>query len=214
MVLMENSDKTEKKMRVASGKLVIVSAPSGAGKTTIVKHLLSLPLGLEFSVSATSRRPRVHEKEGKDYYFIGEDEFRRKIEEGAFVEWEEVYPGIFYGTLISEVERIFSGGKNAIFDVDVIGGLRLKKLYGNQSLAVFISPPSIEALRERLRMRSSETEDKINLRCAKATYELSFAVEFDRIILNDQLEKALPEAEKVVRDFLGLSGSILKNELP
>ncbi len=205
---------TQKKMSDAPGKLVIVSAPSGAGKTTIVKHLLDLPLGLEFSVSATSRKPRVHERDGKDYYFIGENEFRRRMEEGAFLEWEEVYPGIYYGTLLSEVERILSMGKNVIFDVDVIGGLRLKKMYGNQALAVFISPPSIYALRKRLQMRSSETEDKINLRCAKAEYELSFAPEFDRIILNDQLDKALHEAEKVVRDFLGLSGSILKNELP
>jgi len=186
----------------STGKLIIVSAPSGAGKTTIVHHLLSQPLGLVFSVSATSRSPRPGEINGHDYYFMDESEFRQKITEKAFVEWEEVYPGVFYGTLKSEISRIHRSGKNVIFDVDVVGGLNLKKIYKKKALALFIEPPSVEVLRERLRRRSTDSEATILTRIAKAELELSFAPEFDRIIINDNLESAFREAETVVKEFL------------
>lgn len=184
------------------GKLIIVSAPSGAGKTTIVKHLLSLPLGLEFSVSATSRNPRTGEIHGKDYYFISADDFRKKIEDQAFLEWEEVYPGVYYGTLKDEVERIFSHRKNVIFDVDVIGGLDLLHIFGKRALALFIMPPSLEILEQRLRSRSTETNEKIATRLRKASYEMTFAPQFDKIILNDILENALAEAGEIAGNFL------------
>jgi len=184
------------------GKLVIFSAPSGSGKTTIVKHLLQKNFGLEFSVSATSREPRKGETHGKDYYFIPENEFKKKIENDEFLEWEEVYTGIFYGTLKSEVERIRNAGKHVIFDVDVVGGLNIKKYYGSESLAVFVQPPSVEELKKRLRNRSTESEEKIKMRVAKAEKELEFANQFDVIIVNKELPKALNEAEKVVSGFL------------
>jgi guanylate kinase len=184
------------------GKLVIFSAPSGAGKTTIVKHLLQQDLNLEFSVSATSREPRPGETKGKDYYFLSTEEFRKKIDNGEFLEWEEVYEGIFYGTLKSEVERIRDAGKHVIFDVDVVGGLNIKKFYGNEALAVFVKPPSVEELRKRLKNRSTESEEKIRMRISKAEKELEFAGRFDVIIVNNELSKALQEAEKVVSDFL------------
>ena len=184
------------------GKLIIFSAPSGAGKTTIVKHLLQKNFGLEFSVSATSRKPRPGEVDGKDYYFLTEEEFKEKIENGEFLEWEEVYSGIFYGTLKSEVERIRNAGKHVIFDVDVVGGLNIKKFYGNEALAVFIKPPSVEELKNRLKNRSTESEEKIRMRVAKAEKEMEFADKFDVIILNEELQRALMEAEKVVGEFL------------
>jgi len=184
------------------GKLIIFSAPSGAGKTTIVKHLLQQNFGLEFSVSATSRKPRQGEVHGKDYYFLTEDEFRKKIENDEFLEWEEVYNGIFYGTLKSEVERIRNSGKNVIFDVDVVGGSNIKKLYGNEALAVFVKPPSVEELKNRLKNRSTESEEKIKMRVAKAEKELEFASQFDVVIVNDELPKTFKEAEKVVAGFL------------
>ena len=184
------------------GKLIIFSAPSGAGKTTIVKHLLQQDFGLEFSVSATSREPRQGEIHGKDYYFLSEDEFREKIENEEFLEWEEVYSGIFYGTLKNEVERIRNFGKNVIFDVDVVGGSNIKKLYGNEALAVFVKPPSVEELKNRLKNRSTESEEKIKMRIAKAERELEFVNKFDVIIVNDDLPKALKKAEKVVAGFL------------
>jgi guanylate kinase len=184
------------------GKLIIFSAPSGAGKTTIVKHLLQQDFDLNFSVSATSREPRKGETHGKDYYFIPENEFRKKIENNEFLEWEEVYTGIFYGTLKSEVERIRNAGKNVIFDVDVVGGLNIKKHYGNEALAVFVQPPSVEELKKRLRNRSTESEEKIKMRVDKAEKELEFANQFDVIIVNKELPKALKEAEKVVSGFL------------
>lgn len=184
------------------GKLVIFSAPSGAGKTTIVKHLLQKDFGLEFSVSATSRQPRPGEIYGKDYYFLSTEEFREKIESGEFLEWEEVYEGVFYGTLKSEVERIRDAGKHVIFDVDVVGGLNIKKYYGNEALAVFVKPPSVEELKNRLKNRSTESEEKINMRIAKAEKEMEFADKFDVIILNKELQIALMEAEKVVGEFL------------
>ncbi|MCK3682608.1 guanylate kinase [Maribellus sp. YY47] len=184
------------------GKLIIFSAPSGAGKTTIVRHLLDKGFNLEFSVSATSRAPRHTETHGKDYYFLSESEFKERIEKNDFLEWEEVYSGIFYGTLKSEVERIREEGKNVIFDVDVVGGLNIKKYYGDEALAVFVQPPSVEELRNRLTARSTETEEKIAMRIAKAEHELSFAPKFDVVIVNDKLEEACDEVEKVIGKFL------------
>ena len=184
------------------GKIIIVSAPSGAGKTTTVKHLLQQNFGLEFSVSATSRQPRPGETNGKDYYFIPESEFRQKIENREFLEWEEVYEGNLYGTLKSEVNRILNLGKSVIFDVDVVGGLNIKKFYGNDALAIFITPPSMEELEKRLKKRSTETEEKINTRIAKAKKEMEFADQFDVIIVNDVLSTALADAEKAVAGFL------------
>jgi len=184
------------------GKLIIFSAPSGAGKTTIVKHLLQQNLNLEFSISATSRAPRNNELNGKDYYFISNEEFKVKVKNDEFLEWEEVYPDICYGTLKSEVERIRTHGKNVIFDVDVVGGLNIKKYYGEEALAIFVEPPSIEELKNRLRNRTTETEEKIKMRIAKAEHELSFATKFDEILVNSNLETACKEAERIVQKFL------------
>jgi len=184
------------------GKLIIFSAPSGAGKTTIVRYLLNQNLNLEFSISATSRAPRHTETPGKDYYFLNETEFKQKIENDEFLEWEEVYNGNYYGSLKSEVERIRNHGKNVIFDVDVFGGLNIKNFYGVDALAIFIQPPSIEELRKRLISRSTETEEKIQMRIAKAEHELSFANRFDVIITNNDLTLACQEAETLIREFL------------
>jgi len=188
-----------------TGKCIIFSAPSGAGKTTIVQHLLGQDLGLEFSVSACSREPRGEETNGKDYYFLGVDGFKAKIEAGEFLEWEEVYTNNFYGTLRSELERIWSHGKTVIFDVDVVGGLNLKKIIGDNALAIFVQPPSYETLVQRLTDRSTETEEKIAMRLSKAKHELSHADRFDYILLNDTLEHACQEAKVVVERFLALS---------
>lgn len=187
-----------------SGKCIIFSAPSGAGKTTIVRHLLTKEPRLAFSVSACSREPRANETDGKDYYFLGVEGFKAKIAEEAFVEWEEVYTDNFYGTLKSEIERIWEAGKTVIFDVDVVGGLNLKKQLGDQALAVFVQPPSIEELENRLRSRSTETEEKILVRMGKARQELAHAVGFDVVLQNIHLDQACAEAEKLVSDFLGL----------
>ncbi|KJF44586.1 guanylate kinase [Draconibacterium sediminis] len=184
------------------GKLIIFSAPSGAGKTTIVKHLLKQGFDLEFSISATSREPRHTEMHGKDYYFLSGEEFLAKVENDEFLEWEEVYKGTSYGTLKSEVERIREQGKNVIFDVDVVGGLNIKKYYGDEALAVFVQPPSVEELRNRLVGRSTDSEEKIAMRVAKAEHELSFAPQFDVVIVNDKLEDAFVEAEKIITEFL------------
>jgi guanylate kinase len=184
------------------GKLIIFSAPSGAGKTTMVKHLLQKRFNLEFSISATSREARHSETHGKDYYFLSGEEFSAKVENDEFLEWEEVYKGTNYGTLKSEVERIRNLGKNVIFDVDVVGGLNIKKYYGDEALAVFVKPPSVEELRNRLQGRSTETEEKIQMRIAKAEHELSFAPEFDVVITNDNLKLAFEEAEKIISEFL------------
>lgn len=184
------------------GKLVIFSAPSGAGKTTIVHHLLSVIPELQFSVSACSRPKRADEKHGVDYYFITVDEFKRKIEKDEFVEWEEVYKNNFYGTLKSEIDRIWSLGKHVIFDVDVVGGLNLKKRFGDKALAVFVMPPSIQSLEERLKKRETETPESIARRMGKAEWELKTAEEFDKIILNADLSTAFKEAEVAVRVFL------------
>jgi guanylate kinase len=189
-------------MTQQKGKLIIFSAPSGAGKTTIVKKLLQKDFNLEFSISATSRSARPNEIHGQDYYFLSPFEFAQKVEDKAFLEWEEVYMGTSYGTLKSEVERIRDLGKNVIFDVDVVGGLNIKKFYGEEALAIFVQPPSLEELEKRLRLRSTETEEKIKVRLAKAIQELSFANQFDVIIVNDNLEKAIKEAEEKIQDFL------------
>ena len=184
-------------------KLIVFSAPSGSGKTTIVKHLLGIDdLNLEFSVSATSRAKRGEEIDAKDYYFLSADEFKSKIKNDEFLEWEEVYRDNFYGTLKSEVERIWKKGKHVIFDIDVSGGLRIKRKYPEQTLAVFVKPPSIDALKIRLKKRKTESEDKINMRVAKASAELATAPLFDVIVVNDDLKKALQEAEVLIRDFV------------
>ena len=187
------------------GKLFVFSAPSGSGKTTIVRHLLAQEkFGLEFSISATSREPRGEEKDGVDYYFISRDEFINKIKNDEFLEWEEVYTENFYGTLKTEVERIWAKGKHVIFDIDVAGGLRIKKKFPEETLAVFVKPPSVDELKRRLKKRKTESEDKINMRIAKASVELATAPQFDKIIKNYELEVALEEAEELVGDFIGL----------
>lgn len=183
-------------------KLLIFSAPSGAGKTTIVCHLLKKFPILEFSISATSRNPRQGEQNGKDYYFLSIDEFKAKIEQGEFVEWEEVYPGLFYGTLRSELERIWNKGNVVLFDVDVKGGLNLKAAFPESSLAVFVKPPSVEELRARLERRGTETPESIETRISKAREEMAYAERFDRILVNRQVETAFFEAEQLVSDFL------------
>lgn len=184
-------------------KLIIFSAPSGSGKSTIVKHLLSVEkLNLAFSISATSREPRGEEKHGKEYYFLSKEEFKNRIANNDFLEWEEVYEGNFYGTLKSELERLWALGKTVVFDIDVVGGLRLKEKFPTQSLSVFIKPPSISELEKRLRNRQTETEEKIKMRLAKAEKELSVADKFDIIIENDILENALQEAENQVYKFI------------
>lgn len=185
------------------GKLIVFSAPSGSGKTTIVRHLLGLSeLELEFSISATSREPRGEEINGKDYYFISLEAFKTHIKAEDFLEWEEVYRDNFYGTLKSEIERIWALGKNVIFDIDVAGGLRIKRKFPEETLAVFVKPPSIDELKIRLKKRSTESDDKINMRIAKASVELATAPQFDRIIKNYDLDVAKAEAYELVKDFL------------
>lgn len=188
-------------MSSALGKSIIISAPSGAGKTTIVQELIKRIDNLRFSISACSRDARPNEKNGVDYYFLGLEEFRHKIDEDAFFEWEEVYTNNFYGTLKSEVERIWSDGNVVIFDVDVVGGLNLKKELGDHALAIFIEAP-FETLEERLRYRSTETEEKIAMRLDKAKMEIARAPEFDLVIVNDNLERACLEAESKIKAFL------------
>ena len=184
------------------GKLIIFSAPSGAGKTTIVRHLLKTVGMLEFSISACSRQPRPGEIDGQDYYFLSVEEFKHKIETNAFIEWEEVYEGSFYGTLVSEVERIWKKGKCVVFDVDVKGGIHLKEKFRDCSLAVFIQPPSVDALRIRLKARETETPESLAKRVGKAAQELEFANRFDAIIVNDELDVACKEAELLVKNFI------------
>ena len=184
-------------------KVIIFSAPSGAGKSTIVGHLLGLYPELEFSISATSRAPRGQEKHGVEYYFFSADEFRKMIAEDKFVEYEEVYSGSFYGTLRSEVERIWAKGHAIVFDIDVQGGVNLKRIFGDQALSVFIQAPSVDILRERLIGRCTDTEEAIERRVAKAASEMEFASgKFDYVLINDDLSTAKTEAEKVVSDFL------------
>lgn len=185
------------------GKLLVFSAPSGSGKTTIVRHLLSKEdLNLEFSISAATREARGEEINGKDYYFMSIEEFKKHIKADDFVEWEEVYRDNFYGTLKTEIERIWANGKNVIFDIDVAGGLRIKKKFPEETLAVFVKPPSIDELKIRLKKRSTESEDKINMRIAKASVELATAPQFDKIIKNYDLDIAKEEAYQLVKEFL------------
>lgn len=185
------------------GKLIVFSAPSGAGKSTIVNHLLTQEdLPLAFSISATSRKPRKGEIDGNHYYFISTDEFKTKIKNGDFLEWEQVYEGLYYGTLKSEVDRIQAAGKYVIFDIDVVGGLNIKNQFPEQTLAVFVSPPSIAELENRLRKRNTESEEKINMRIAKAEKEMAFASQFDYIVENHHLDTALAEAYSVVKNFI------------
>jgi len=186
-------------------KVIIFSAPSGAGKSTIVNHLLKLYPELEFSISATSRSPRGQERHGVEYYFFSADEFRKMIAEDKFVEYEEVYSGSFYGTLRSEVERIWAKGHAIVFDIDVQGGVNLKRIFGDKALSVFIQAPSVEVLRERLVGRGTDSEEAIEKRIAKATSEMEFAAgKFDYVLINDNLQSALAEAEDTISRFLGL----------
>jgi len=185
------------------GKLIVFSAPSGSGKTTLVHHLLDQEkLGLQFSISATSRPRRGQEIDGKDYYFISKEKFQEHIKNKDFLEWEEVYTDNFYGTLLSEVNRIWQNGKAAIFDIDVVGGLRIKEKFPENTLAVFVQPPSIEVMESRLRNRKTDSEEKIKERLAKASKELEFSKKFDYVLVNDNLESAKREAEKIVSDFI------------
>lgn len=187
---------------MSSNKAVIFSAPSGAGKTTIVRYLLEQGLPLKFSISACSRAPRANEKDGKDYHFLSPEVFKQQIAAAAFLEWEEVYENMFYGTLKSEVERIWANGKQVIFDVDVVGGLNIKKQFGEQALAVFVAPPSLEDLKQRLEGRGTETPKSLAKRLAKAEEELAHQNAFDIVIVNDNLDTACQETLEKVRDFL------------
>ena len=187
------------------GKLIIFSAPSGSGKSTIINYLLQMELHLRFSISATSRAPRGEEKDGVEYYFLSPHEFRERIAAGDFLEYEEVYTDKFYGTLKSEVERILKTGEHVVFDVDVVGGCNIKEYYGDRALSVFIRPPSMEELRKRLESRNTDHPEMIEHRIAKAEYELSFAEQFDVVVINEVLEKAQEEVLNLVHSFLNKS---------
>ena len=190
-------------MSSMEGKLIVFSAPSGSGKTTIVRHLLDQKkLNLDFSISATSREKRGNEVDGKDYHFISLETFKDHIDADDFVEWEEVYANNFYGTLKSEVERIWAEGKHAIFDIDVVGGLRIKDKFPKKTLAVFVMAPSIEVMGQRLRARSTDSEEKIKERIAKAERELGYAKDFDKILINDDLDTAKTEATALIESFI------------
>jgi guanylate kinase len=184
------------------GKAIIFSAPSGAGKTTIVKHLLELDMGLEFSISACSRPPREHEVDGRDYYFMSLAEFREHIARDDFLEWEEVYKNHYYGTLKSELDRIWKTNRHVIFDVDVIGGLNLKRYFGPHALAIFVKPPTLQELEKRLRQRSTDPDERIRDRMAKAASEMAYAKHFDVVLVNDHLADTLAKGQKLVKDFL------------
>lgn len=186
---------------MGKNKLVIFSAPSGSGKSTIINYLLEQGIPVAFSISATSRSPRGQEEHGKEYNFLTAEEFKTKIANGEFLEYEEVYTDCFYGTLKSEVERIHQAGLNVIFDVDVVGGVNIKKYYGDQALSVFIQPPSVEELKRRLTGRGTDTQETIDKRIAKAEYELSFASQFDVVVVNDDLKTAQEECYRIVTDF-------------
>jgi guanylate kinase len=195
----------EKQQQMESeGKLIIFTAPSGAGKTTIVRHLLEVFPDLAFSVSATSREKRPNEVEGKDYYFLTADSFKKKIEEKAFIEWEEVYKNQFYGTLKSEVDRLLETGKVVVFDIDVEGAGNLKKMYGERAMAVFVKPPTEIVLLQRLQKRKTESQESLRKRIQKAKRELTYQNSFDTILINDDLKRALGDAEQMVEKFTGL----------
>jgi guanylate kinase len=183
-------------------KVIIFSAPSGSGKSTIIGHLLKRIPNMEFSISATSRKPRPGEENGREYYFLSHDEFKQKVAEDKFVEWVEVYQGTCYGTLKSEIERIWDKGNTVIFDVDVLGGVSLKKIFGDKALSVFIQPPSIEVLEQRLRNRNTETEESLRKRIERAEMELQFSNQLDVVVVNDDLETAIDETETIVNNFL------------
>lgn len=185
------------------GKILIFSAPSGSGKSTLVNHLLSLGIPLGFSISATSRAPRGAEQHGKEYYFLSVEDFRQRVANDEFVEYEEVYEGCFYGTLKSELDRVWSEGKCIVFDVDVVGGVNIKKMFGDKALSIFVQPPSVDELRRRLEGRGTDSKEKIEQRLAKAEYELGFASQFDKVIINDDLARAKSDVEAVVKTFLG-----------
>lgn len=188
---------------MSPGKLLIFTAPSGAGKTTIVRHLLAKYDQLSFSVSATNRPARPGEVDGRDYYFLTTEEFQRRVAAAEFVEYEEVYPGRFYGTLRSEVERILAGGQSVVFDIEVNGATNLKKFFPDNSMAVFVAPPSPEVLFQRLRDRNTESEESLRVRIARAGEELAYVDSFDRVLVNDDLPTALAEAEAIVGEFIG-----------
>ncbi|MDE6296248.1 MAG: guanylate kinase [Muribaculaceae bacterium] len=184
------------------GKIIILSAPSGTGKSTIISRLIDMAdLCLGFSISATSRMPRGAEQHGREYYFLSEQEFKNRAVNGEFVEWEEVYPGTCYGTLLSEVERVTCSGRNLIMDVDVKGALNIKKYFGEKALAIFVMPPSKEELEKRLRARSTDSEESILKRLSKADFEMSFAPQFDKVIINDDLNKAVETTGELIREF-------------
>ena len=185
-------------------KVIIFSAPSGSGKSTIINYLLAQKLNLAFSISATSRPPRGNEKHGVEYFFLSPDEFRQRIANNEFLEYEEVYTDRFYGTLKAQVEKQLAAGQNVVFDVDVVGGCNIKKYYGERALSLFIQPPCIDELRRRLIGRGTDTPEVIESRIAKAEYELSFAPKFDKVIINDDLETAKAHALKVIKEFLGI----------
>ena len=187
---------------MSTGKAVIFSAPSGAGKTTIVQHLLQRNLGLEFSISATTRAARAVERAGKDYHYLSIEEFLKRIHKDEFCEWEEVYKDNYYGTLKSEINRIWTNGNHVIFDVDVLGGINLKKYFGEKALAIFVKPPSIDSLKERLEKRKTETTESIARRLGKANEELGRESDFDFVLVNDDLEQAFIRAEQVITEFL------------
>ena len=184
------------------GKLIVFSAPSGSGKTTLVNHLLKQDLPLGFSISATSRAPRGSEKNGKDYYFLSKESFNKKINENAFIEYEEVYEGTYYGTLNSEIKRLWKEGKHVLFDVDVEGGLNIKKKFPENTLSIFVQPPSIKELEIRLRKRATENEEKIQQRLNKSDEELSFSKNFDVILINDNINEAKKKATNLVKQFI------------
>ena len=187
-----------------NGKIIIISAPSGCGKSTIINALLKRgDIDMQFSISATSRKPREGEKHGVNYYFLSEDEFRRKIAAGDFVEFEEVYPGRFYGTLRSEIDRITDGGHNVVLDIDVVGALNVKNLYGEKAMTLFIQPPSVEALRQRLIGRATDSAEVLEERVGKAAYEISFAPKFDCSVVNDDLDIAINQVHDLISSFVG-----------
>lgn len=185
------------------GKLIIFSAPSGAGKTTLVKHLLHVNPKVAFSISCATRQKRINETDGKDYYFLTPDAFKQKIENQEFAEWEEVYKDHFYGTLNAEIERIWNEGKHVLFDIDVQGGMNLKKKFGDKALAIFVQPPTLQELAKRLTNRNTDSRDKLKMRIEKAADELQFSKNFDKIIVNDDLEDAKKKVEILVDEFVG-----------